>query len=60
VYAGRISADAKFRLQRIKANNTQAVIVVMYGNREYEDALLELNDIVVNATIWKNLWDINL
>jgi hypothetical protein len=49
VYGGRIPIDAKFRLQRINAKNTPAVIVVMYGNREYEDALLELNDIVVET-----------
>ena len=49
VYGGRIPIDAKFGLQQIKANNTPAVIVVMYGNREYEDALLELNQIVVEA-----------
>ena len=49
VYGGRIPIDAKFRLQRINANNTPAVIVVMYGNRKYEDALLELNDIVVET-----------
>jgi ferredoxin len=49
VYGGRIPTDAKYRLQRIKATNTPAVIVVMYGNREYEDALLELNEIVVET-----------
>jgi len=49
VYGGRIPKDAKYRLQRINANNTPAVIVVMYGNREFEDALLELYNIVVEA-----------
>jgi len=47
VYAGRIPIDAVHRLRRLKANNTPSVIVVLYGNREYEDALLELNDLAV-------------
>lgn len=42
VYSGRIPIDAKDRLGRIRANNTPAVLVVLYGNREYDDALLEL------------------
>jgi flavodoxin/Pyruvate/2-oxoacid:ferredoxin oxidoreductase delta subunit len=49
VYGGRIPIDASHRLQRLKANNTPAVIVVVYGNREYEDALLELKDLAVEA-----------
>jgi ferredoxin len=36
-------------LRRLKAYDTPAVIVVVYGNREYEDALLELKDISVEA-----------
>jgi ferredoxin len=46
VYAGRVPAEAIRRLRRIKGNHTPAVVVVVYGNREYEDALLELKDIV--------------
>jgi len=34
-------------LRRIKVNNTPAAVVVVYGNREYENAFLELRDIVV-------------
>ncbi|MEA2039047.1 MAG: 4Fe-4S binding protein [Thermodesulfobacteriota bacterium] len=49
VYVGRIPIDAALRLQRIKADNTPAVIVVVYGNRQYEDALLELRDLAVQA-----------
>ena len=47
VYAGRIPPEAVRRLRRIKGNNTPAVVVVVYGNREYEDALLELRNTVV-------------
>jgi ferredoxin len=46
VYAGRVPAEAARRLRSIKGDNTPAVVVVVYGNREYEDALLELRDIV--------------
>jgi ferredoxin len=46
VYAGRVPPEAARRLRRLKGNHTPAVVVVMYGNREYEDALLELRDIV--------------
>jgi ferredoxin/protein involved in ribonucleotide reduction len=47
VYAGRVPPEAVRRLRRIKGNNTPAAVVVVYGNREYEDAFLELRDIVV-------------
>jgi ferredoxin/protein involved in ribonucleotide reduction len=46
VYMGRIPAHAGEWLQEIQANNTPAVGVVVYGNRAYDDALLELNDIL--------------
>lgn len=49
VYGGRIPIEAVRRLQRLKAFNTPAVVVVVYGNREYEDALLELTDLAVEA-----------
>lgn len=46
VYAGRVPPEAVRRLRRIKGSNTPAAVVVVYGNRDYEDALLELRDIV--------------
>jgi len=45
VYGGRVPLEAVPRLQRLKANRTPAVIIVVYGNREFEDALLELKDL---------------
>ncbi len=45
VYAGRLPDDAVKRFKRFKAKNTPAAIVVVYGNREYEDALLELTNL---------------
>ena len=45
VYGGRVPVEAIPRIQRLKPNNTPAVIVVVYGNRDYDDAILELYNI---------------
>lgn len=43
VYGGRIPALAIERLQsQVKAGDAQCVIVAVYGNRAYDDALLEM------------------
>ena len=47
VYGGRLPVDAVKRFKQIRANNTLAVIVVVYGNREFEDALLELKHLAI-------------
>jgi len=47
VYGGRIPQEAAIRLRRLQGNQTPAVVIVVYGNREYEDALLELYDLAV-------------
>jgi ferredoxin len=44
VYSGRIPQVALDRIKRFKGNNTPAVLVVIYGNRAFEDALLELKN----------------
>ena len=49
VYTGRVALEAVRGLQKFTGTDAQAVIVVVYGNREYEDALLELKNIVVEA-----------
>lgn len=49
VYTGRVSLEAVKGLQRFKAKDAPAVIVVVFGNREYEDALLELQNIATEA-----------
>jgi len=49
VYAGRIPAVAAERLKQLQADKTPAVIVVLYGNRAFEDALLELSRLVKEA-----------
>lgn len=44
VYAGRVPGVALERLTRIQGNGQPAVAVVVYGNREFDDALLELKN----------------
>lgn len=44
VYEGRIREIALKRLSEIHGKNNPAVAIVVYGNREYDDALLELVD----------------
>ena len=44
VYAGRVPQVSLERLSALKANGQKAVAVVVYGNREYDDALLETKD----------------
>ena len=47
VYGGRVPAVAAERLKKLHGRKTAAVLVVTYGNRAYEDALLELKLILV-------------
>lgn len=49
VYAGRVPVTAVERLKRFKGDNTPAVIVVVYGNRDFDDALLELKNLTLEA-----------
>ncbi len=49
VYGGRLPAVAVERLRNIKGQGQAAVAVVVYGNRAYEDALLELQQELTNC-----------
>ena len=46
VYMGRVPALLSEWLHTIKADKTPTVCIVVYGNREYEDSLLELKNIM--------------
>ena len=46
VFGGRIPQICPKMLQQFKGNHTPAVAVVVYGNRAYDDALLELKDLL--------------
>lgn len=45
-FGGRVPEAALTRLAAIKGGGAKAVLVVSYGNRDYEDTLLELQDAV--------------
>jgi len=47
VYMGRVPALLNEWLNAIQAHNTPTVCVVVYGNRVYDDALLELKNILM-------------
>lgn len=44
VYGGRVPAVAIERLSKLQGNGQSAVAVAVYGNREFDDALLELKN----------------
>ncbi|WP_028044297.1 EFR1 family ferrodoxin [Candidatus Stoquefichus massiliensis] len=47
-FGGRVAKIARERLKMMKGHQTPAIIVVTYGNRAYEDTLLELKNIVTD------------
>jgi ferredoxin len=49
VYMGRVPALLTGWLHAIQARNTPVVAVVVYGNRVYEDALIELTDLLTEC-----------
>lgn len=48
VYGGRLPVTAIKRFQQLQASKSLAVSVVVYGNREFEDALLELKNLAID------------
>ena len=48
-FGGRVPAPAAARLAELKANGARAILMVAYGNRAYEDTLLELKDTMIQA-----------
>jgi ferredoxin len=47
VYGGRVFLGARNRFRKLHGNHTPCIITVTYGNRDYNDALLELYDLVL-------------
>ena len=45
VFAGRVPALAVERLRMVKPNNAKCVVVAVFGNRAYDDAMLEMQDV---------------
>lgn len=46
VFAGRIPSLCRDMLDKYRGNGTPAIAIVSYGNRAYEDALLELTELL--------------
>ncbi len=45
VYAGRLYSGCAERMGRLRGQNTPCIVTVTYGNRAFDDALLELSDL---------------
>lgn len=45
VFAGRVPALAVERLKHIQSNRAKCAVVAVYGNRAYDDALIEMQDV---------------
>ena len=48
VYAGRVPALLLDKIARFSGDGTPAVVVGLYGNRDYDDALLEAADLLTD------------
>lgn len=48
-YSGRVPAVAAARLEMLHGNGARAILVCVYGNRAYEDTLVELRDTACRA-----------
>lgn len=46
VYGGRLPCQVADRLKELSSPQAKAIAMVVYGNRDYDDALLELTDIL--------------
>lgn len=48
-FGGRVPGIALSSLKKASGGSARAILVVVYGNRDYDDTLLELKDTVQNA-----------
>ena len=48
VYAGRVPEIFLKRTEKLSANGVPTVLVALYGNRAYEDALIEFRDVALS------------
>ncbi len=48
-YGGRVPGLAAGRIAAVRGNGAQAVLICVYGNRAYEDTLVELADLAKQA-----------
>ena len=47
VYGGLIPTEAAERLKSVRGSNTPVILVAVYGNRHYDNALCQMRDIAV-------------
>ena len=47
-YGGRVPGIAAQRIKQLNCNGAKAVLIAVYGNREFEDTLIELYDTVIS------------
>lgn len=48
-YSGRVPETAAARIARLQGHGASAILICVYGNRAYEDTLVELQDIAHQA-----------
>ena len=46
-FGGRVPAIALERIKNLNGNNATAILITVYGNRAYEDTLIELEDTLI-------------
>lgn len=49
VFGGRIPSVVRNKIETLAGSGKKAVTIAVYGNRAYEDALLEMNDILIKC-----------
>lgn len=49
VFGGRIPSVVREKIKTLAGDGKKAVTIAVYGNRAYEDALLEMNDILMQG-----------
>lgn len=49
VYSGRVPKTFVERLKNLKGSNTPCAVIATYGNREFNDSVLEMSDIAKKA-----------
>lgn len=49
VYAGRVARVPRYYFKKLSGHGAKAITVVTYGNRAYDDALLELSQLTSDA-----------
>ena len=48
-FGGRVPVPAAQRLSRMKGNGARVILMTVYGNRHYDDTLVELEDLLTQA-----------